>query len=218
MLTTLLPPTSGSARVGGFDIVRQAASVRRAIGYVPQLISADGGLTGYENLLIFAKLYDLPRAQRKTRVQDALAFMGLSDAADRLVNQYSGGMIRRLEIAQSMRHRPDVLFLDEPTVGLDPLARKAIWDHILRLQDDHGTTIFLTTHLTEEADAFCSRMAIMHLGKNAAIGSPADLKGSHGAPGATLDDVFIHFSSNRADPGERYRETSSARRTARRMS
>jgi ABC-2 type transport system ATP-binding protein len=217
MLTTLLPPTSGSARVAGFDIVRQAASVRHVIGYVPQLISADGALTGYENLLIFAKLYDIPRKQRETRIREALAFMGLSDAADRLVNQYSGGMIRRPEVAQSMLHRPPVLFLDEPTVGLDPLARKAVWDHILRLPADHGTTIFFTTHLMEEADIFCNRVAIMHLAKVAAIGSPADLKTSLGTPGASLDDVFIHYSGGTPDSGESYREASRARRTARRL-
>ena len=113
MLTTLLPPTSGEARVAGFDISRQAASVRRMIGYVPQALSVDGSLTGYENLLIFAKLYDIPRKERKTRLRDALAFMGLSDAADKLVREYSGGMIRRLEIAQSTLHRPPVLFLDD---------------------------------------------------------------------------------------------------------
>ena len=107
-------------------------AVRRVIGYVPQVLSADGTLTGYENLLIFAKLYDIPRASRKARIHDALAFMGLQDAADTLVRQYSGGMIRRLEIAQSMLHRPRVLFLDEPTVGLDPLARQAVWEHIAR--------------------------------------------------------------------------------------
>src|ERR1044072_2190520 len=133
MLTTLLPPTSGKASVAGFDVVRNASSVRRLIGYVPQTISVDGSLTGYENLLIFAKLYDIPARERKSRVRDALAFMGLTDAADKLVRQYSGGMIRRLEIAQSTLHRPWLLFLDEPTVGLDPLARKAVWEHIERL-------------------------------------------------------------------------------------
>jgi ABC-2 type transport system ATP-binding protein len=115
MLTTLLPPTSGKARVGGFDVARGATQVRRIIGYVPQMLSADGTLTGYENLLVFAKLYDLPRAERESRVRGALAFMGLTDAADKLVHDYSGGMIRRLEIAQSMLHEPRVLFLDEPT-------------------------------------------------------------------------------------------------------
>src|SRR5436853_1812435 len=109
MLTTLLPPTSGDARIAGFSITRQAAAVRRTIGYVPQALSADGTLTGYENLLIFAKLYDIPRSERLARVRDALAFMGLTEAADNLVRTYSGGMIRRLEIAQSMLHRPQLL-------------------------------------------------------------------------------------------------------------
>jgi ABC-2 type transport system ATP-binding protein len=118
----LLPPTSGHAWIGGCDVVEQAGDVRRIIGYVPQLVSADGALTGRENLLVFAKLYDLPRGEREARIDAALAFMGLSDAADRLVRTYSGGMIRRLEIAQSTLHRPRVLFLDEPSVGLDPLV------------------------------------------------------------------------------------------------
>ena len=138
MLTTLLPPTSGTACINGFDILAQPASVRRSIGYVPQLLSADGTLTGYENLLIFAKLYDLPRGERERRVREALEFMGLEEAADRMVRGYSGGMIRRLEIAQSMLHRPAVLFLDEPTVGLDPVARMAVWDHIDQLRQDSG--------------------------------------------------------------------------------
>ena len=176
MLTTLLPPSAGDARVAGFDIVRQAADVRHVIGYVPQMLSADGALTGYENLLIFAKLYDIPRAERESRVRNALAFMGLADAADKLVRDYSGGMIRRLEIAQSMLHRPRLLFLDEPTVGLDPLARKAVWDHLERLRADYGTTIVLTTHLMEEADSLCSRVAIMHLGKVGPLVRPPNSK------------------------------------------
>lgn len=164
MLTTLLPPTAGAATIAGFDVVRHPAEVRRIIGYVPQVLSADGTLTGYENLLIFAKLYDIPRAERESRIRSALAFMGLADAADKLVREYSGGMIRRLEVAQSMLHRPRLLFLDEPTVGLDPLARKAVWEHIARLRTDYSTTIFLTTHYMEEADSLCHRVAIMHLG------------------------------------------------------
>jgi ABC-2 type transport system ATP-binding protein len=164
MLTTLLPPSSGNARVAGFDIARHAADVRRNIGYVPQMLSADGTLSGYENLLIFAKLYDVPHREREARLREALAFMSLTDAANKLVRDYSGGMIRRLEIAQSMLHRPRVLFLDEPTVGLDPLARKAVWEHIQQLRTEFGMTIFMTTHLMDEADAECNRVAIMHLG------------------------------------------------------
>jgi ABC-2 type transport system ATP-binding protein len=217
MLTTLLPPTAGTASVAGFDIVHHAGDVRRVIGYVPQVLSADGALTGYENLLIFAKLYDIPRAERESRVRSALAFMGLADAADKLAQHYSGGMIRRLEIAQSMLHRPRVLFMDEPTVGLDPLARKSVWEHIERLRADYGTTIFLTTHLMEEADSLCSRVAIMHLGKVAATGSPADLKASIGGNGVTLNDVFIHYAGDILESGGSYRETSRTRRTARRL-
>jgi ABC-2 type transport system ATP-binding protein len=217
MLTTLLPPTSGQASVTSFDVVREAAKVRRVIGYVPQMLSADGTLTGYENLLIFAKLYDLPRAERTARVRHALAFMGLADAADKLVRKYSGGMIRRLEIAQSMLHQPQLLFLDEPTIGLDPIARKAVWEHIERLRADSGTTIFLTTHFMEEADSLCSRVAIMHLGRVVAIGTPADLKASLGIAEATLDDVFVHYAGSSLDNGGSYRETSRTRRTARRL-
>jgi ABC-2 type transport system ATP-binding protein len=215
MLTTLLAPTSGKARVAGFDIIRQAASVRRMIGYVPQALSVDGSLTGYENLLIFAKLYDIPRKERKARLRDALAFMGLSDAADKLVREYSGGMIRRLEIAQSTLHRPPVLFLDEPTVGLDPLARKAVWEHVERLRDDYGTTIVMTTHYMEEADSLCNRVAIMHLGKVAVIGTPEELKTSIG--GGTLDDVFVHYAGDALESGGSYRETASERRMAKRL-
>jgi ABC-2 type transport system ATP-binding protein len=217
ILTTLLPPTSGAARVAGFDVVDQAGDVRRVIGYVPQMLSADGALTGYENLLIFAKLYDLPRAERESRVQGALALMGLEDAADKLVRDYSGGMIRRLEIAQSMLHLPRVLFLDEPTIGLDPLARKAVWEHIEQLRADYGTTIVLTTHLMEEADHLCSRLAIMHMGRIAAIGTPADLKAAIGKDQATLDDVFIHYAGDTLEAGGGYRETTRTRRTARRL-
>ncbi len=217
MLTTLLPPTSGRARVAGFDIARQAGQVRRVIGYVPQMLSADGTLTGYENLLIFAKLYDLPRAGREQRVRDALSFMGLADSADKLVREYSGGMIRRLEIAQSMLHAPRLLFLDEPTVGLDPLARKAVWERIEELRREYGTTILLTTHYMEEADSLCDRVAIMHLGQVAACGAPAQLKASIGREGATMDDVFAHYSGAELESGGSFRETFRTRRTARRL-
>ena len=217
MLTTLLPPTSGTAVIAGFDIVHQAADVRRVIGYVPQLISADGTLTGYENLLIFAKLYDIPRAEREARIQHALDFMGLAEAAQQLVRTYSGGMIRRLEIAQAVLHRPRVLFLDEPTVGLGPLARSAVWQHIEQLRADYGTTIVLTTHLMDEADNLCSRVAIMHLGKVAVIGTPAELKASLNGNGKTLDDVFVHYAGNTLESGGGFSESKRTRIAARRL-
>jgi len=216
MLTTLLPPTAGNASVNDHDITHDAVGVRRVIGYVPQLLSADGSITGYENLLIFSKLYDIPRQERKQRISDLLDFMELSDFADKLVRTYSGGMIRRLEIAQAMLHRPKVLFLDEPTIGLDPVARKTVWEHIQQLRANYGTTIFLTTHYMDEADQMCTRLAIMHLGKVAAIGSPTELKVSVGQE-ATLDDAFAYYSGAEVDSAGGYRDTSRVRRIARRV-
>lgn len=218
MLTTLLPPTSGRATIAGLDVAKYPSDVRRLIGYVPQMLSADGTLTGYENLLIFAKLYDLPRAGRTELVHNALNFMGLEEAGGKLVREYSGGMIRRLEIAQSLLHRPKLLFLDEPTVGLDPLARIAVWTHIEKLRNDFGTTILLTTHFMEEADTLCSRVAIMHHGQVAALGSPDELKASLNQPDASLDDVFVHYAGDKLENVEGgYREASRTRRTARRL-
>jgi len=217
MIITLLPPSAGSASVGGFDVVRNSSEVRRLIGYVPQIISADGTLTGRENLMIFASLYDIPRRERKERIDEALAFMDLADVADNLVKTYSGGMIRRLEIAQSMLHHPKVLFLDEPTIGLDPVGRKIVWDHIEKLRSEYGTTIFLTTHYMEEADKLCTRVGIMSRGKLAAIGAPADLKASLNTENATLEDVFTHYTSGNLDSSESFRETFLTRRTATRL-
>jgi ABC-2 type transport system ATP-binding protein len=217
MLTTLLPPTSGSARIAGFDLRRQPGDVRRVIGYVPQLLSADGTLTGRENLEILGKLYDIPRRDLRRRVDEALEFMGLQDSGNKMVRDYSGGMIRRLEVAQSMLHRPPILFLDEPTTGLDPVARRAVWELIRRLRVNYGTTILLTTHLMEEADRLCRRVAIMNHGIVAAIGSPAGLKKGLHKPGATLDEVFIQFTGNPLDTGGTYRDTSRTRRVARRL-
>ena len=217
MLTTLLPPSAGSATIAGLDIAQQASAVRRVIGYVPQALSADGTLTGYENLLIFAKLYDIPAKQRHQRIQDVLAFMGLQEAAQRLVRTYSGGMIRRLEVAQSMLHRPQLLFLDEPTVGLDPLARTYVWTLVKQLCADYGTTIVLTTHFLEEADNLCQRVAIMHRGQVIVTGTPTELKASLNQENATLDDVFIHYTGDQLNSGASYRETATTRRTAQRL-
>ena len=216
MLATLLPPSSGEARVAGFSITTQAVSVRHAIGYVPQAVSVDGSLTGYENLLIFAKLYDLPRSERRTRIREALEFMGLTADGGRLVGEYSGGMVRRLEIAQSTLHRPRVLFLEEPTVGLDPIARDAVWKHLVNLRDHYGTTLFFTTHYLEEAESHCDRMAIMHLGKVAALGTCKELEASLGS-GHTLNDVFVHYAGSALDSGGNFRTVSAERATAQRL-
>ncbi len=221
MLATLLPPTSGSATVAGYDIVHRPTDVRRSIGYVPQLLSADGSVTGYENLLVFARLYDIPAREIRARVQDSLDMMGLTDAADRLVRTYSGGMIRRLEIAQSMIHRPRLLFLDEPTVGLDPIAREAVWDHIRQLRDQYQTTILVTTHYMDEAEKLCNRVAVMHLGKMAALGTPEELEAEvareTGVQHATLDDVFSHYSGGVMDSGGTFRDAARTRRVAQRL-
>ncbi len=214
MLTTLLPPSAGAASVAGLDVMAQAAEVRRNIGYVPQMLSADGALTGYENLLLSARLYRIARQERAARIAAALAMMNLTDDADRLVQHYSGGMIRRLEIAQSMLHRPKVLVMDEPTVGLDPVARRAVWDDIRVLRKNIDMTILITTHDMEEADELCDRIALMHLGRIEIIGAPGELKRQIG-PQATLDDVFAHYTGVDIEREGGYRQAQRARRSAR---
>ena len=201
MLITLLPPSSGTASVAGHDIHREPRLVRRSIGYVPQLLSSDGALTARENLMTSARLYHLPTPERKERIDRALEFMGLEDAADRLVRTFSGGMVRRLEISQAMLHRPEVLFLDEPTVGLDPTARKAVWGLIRDLREAEGTTILLTTHYMDEAAELCGRVGFMHLGKLVALGTPAELSAQAGA-GKDLDDAFTYFTGFKVNSGE----------------
>jgi ABC-2 type transport system ATP-binding protein len=217
VLTTLLPPSSGTARVAGFDIQRQPARVRAEIAYVPQLVSADGGLTAAENLRLFAKLYGVPRREIGSRVSDALKFVGLEEAAHRVVRGYSGGMVRRLEIALALIHRPRVLFLDEPTVGLDPLARQVVWQQVRQLVEEFGMTILLTTHFMEEADSLCDRVAIMNRGQVTAIGSPAELKAALGIPNATLDDVFARHSVEQLESDGNFNEISRSRRSIARL-
>ncbi len=216
MLTTLLPPTSGTASVAGFDVRRQPARVRARIGYVPQLLSADGSLTAYENLLLSARLYLIPRSERRTCIEEALQMMDLTDASHRLVQQFSGGMIRRLEIAQAMLHRPPMLFMDEPTVGLDPLARRTVWEHVRQLQIRFGTTILISTHLMEEADELCGRIGVLHNGRLEKVGTPAELKAGAG-PNASLDDVFTQITGAELHPGE-YRNVRQTRRSLRSLS
>jgi ABC-2 type transport system ATP-binding protein len=217
MLVTLLPPSAGHAWVGGFDVEKKADNVRRLLGYVPQALSADGNLTGRQNLEVFAKLYDVPRAERRDRIDDALRFMGLDQAAHKLVSTYSGGMVRRLEIAQTLIHRPRLLFLDEPTIGLDPVARRAVWEHLTVLREQYGTTLFVTTHYMEEAEELCTRIAIMNRGKIVALGVPDALIDAVGVDDATLEDAFAHFTGDTIESGGTYRDVRQVRRTAGRL-
>jgi ABC-2 type transport system ATP-binding protein len=220
MLTTLLSPTSGSAEVGGFDIAQSPGEVRRRIGYVSQLVSADGALTGYENLRLSAKLYGLSKSERDDRITDALSFMGLADSARKLVRTYSGGMIRRLELAQAMLHRPAILFLDEPTIGLDPVARRVVWDRLLDLRRDYGMTVLITTHDMEEAETLSGQLAILHQGRVSVVGKPAELRAGLSVElgaDATMDDVFVHYAGGLIHEGGTFREVAQTRRTAHRL-
>ncbi len=217
MLTTLLPVTSGEVTIQGYLLTRQPAQVRRHLGYVPQALSVDSNLTGYENLLMVAKLYDVPRQQRQSRIRDTLAYVGLEAAAQHLVQRYSGGMIRRLEIAQALIHQPPILFMDEPTVGLDPVARHALWDLLQNVRSQLGTTLFLSTHFMEEADYLCDRVAIMDSGRIVVMGSPNELKASISQTNATLDQVFIHYTGHDLESRGSYRDISQTRNTARRL-
>ncbi len=186
MITTLARPTAGSIRVFGIDAQRAPQEVRQMLGFVPQAISVDGDLTGYENLLVFAKLFFVGREERKQRILDALEYFGLADRANELVKNYSGGMMRRLEIAQALVNRPKVMFLDEPSIGLDPYSKKQVIDQIRELNREFGTTILITTHDMAEADVLCNRLAIMNIGKIAISGAPADLKRSVGGDVLTV--------------------------------
>jgi len=216
MLITLLGPSEGTARVAGFDVVTQAAKVRRAIGYVPQLLSADGSLTAWENLAVFSRLYHIPRPERRARIEHALSFSGLEEFSHKLVREFSGGMVRRLEIAQSMLHRPSVLFLDEPTIGLDPVASHGVWEELRALVAAEGTTLVLTTHDMEEAEQLCDEISIVHRGRVVAAGSPADLAAAVG-PEATLDDAFVALTGEEGETEGGLRHVARTRRTARRL-
>jgi len=219
ILATLLPPTSGEALIGGYNVFKNSSKIRRMIGYVPQLLSADGNLTGYENLLIFAKLYDIPSKERKSRIKESLHFMGLSDSADKMVKTYSGGMIRRLEIAQAVLHKPLVLFLDEPTVGLDPVARSSVWEYVKTLSEN-GTTVLMSTHYMEEADAMCSRIVILDKGNIAAMGTPLDLKLSIGDSECNLNKVFEFYVGKTLESEEiegSYKDVYRTRRISKRL-
>jgi ABC-2 type transport system ATP-binding protein len=218
ILTTLLPVQEGTAAIFGVDVARHPIQVRRLVGYVPQQLSADATLTGRENVGLFARLFDVPRRERKDRVDEALAMMGVDGAADRLVSTYSGGMVRRLELAQALVSRPRLLVLDEPTIGLDPIGRDNVWERVLALRAS-GMTVLMTTHYMDEADELCDRVALMHGGRIQALGSPNDLKASLGN-GASLEDVFRHFAGRSLaddEGGDSFREVRSTRRTAGRL-
>lgn len=180
MLTTVLRPTSGSAKVCGHDVVAHPRDVRRCLGLVPQEYTADEDLTGIENILLCADLYDIPRDEAKARAEELLELVHLSDARDRKVETYSGGMRRRLELACGLVNRPKVLFLDEPTLGLDVQTRTAVWEYIRTLKERYRMTLFMTTHYLEEADQACDRIAIIDHGKIVAIDSPQALKAGLG--------------------------------------
>jgi len=187
MLTTLMKPSRGSAKVCGYDVVKESKKVREQISYVPQDMALDRKLTGRENVLLYAKIYGVRDRAEKT--ENVLELLELSGRADDLVKTYSGGMRRRLELAQALVHEPEVLFLDEPTLGLDVAARKKIWGHISSLREK-GVTIFMTTHYLEEAENYCDRVAIIDKGEIKAVGSPSELKGELGKE-ASLNDVFL---------------------------
>ncbi len=199
MLTTLLPPTSGRATVGGFDIVRQGGEVRAAIGAALQEAALDGMLTGREHLRLQATLQGIPSRDRSARTNALLERVGLADAADRRVSGYSGGMKRRLDLALALVHQPRILFLDEPTTGLDPQSRAALWEEVERLARQEGITVFLTTQYLEEADALADRIGIIDQGKLVAEGTPAHLKAEIGSPSVEVTPVEADASDRLAE-------------------
>ncbi len=199
VLTTLLRPTGGSVRVGGLDVVRSPREVRKLLGYAGQSIGVDGDLTGRENLRLIGHLYHLPGSVVRDRVEELLDVLQLAEAADRPAGTYSGGMRRRLDLGSGLMHHPPLLFLDEPTTGLDPQTRNAVWDYLRTLHRTERTTIFLTTQYMEEADQLCERLAIMDHGRIVAAGTPHELKSAIGADLVTIrlpqDEAF---EANRA--------------------
>jgi ABC-2 type transport system ATP-binding protein len=219
LINTLLPAQEGEVHVMGFDVRRSPMEVRRRLGYVPQQLSIEAALTGRENVMWFTRLFDVPRSQRASRSADALEMMGLTEAADRLAGTYSGGMVRRLELAQALVNLPALLVLDEPTVGLDPVARDSVWRRVQEMRGDREMTVLVTTHYMEEADALCDRVALMHRGRVQVEGSPEELKSLIG-PEATLEDVFRRYTGGGIQGGDEQgglREIRSTRRTAGRL-
>ncbi|MFZ0430732.1 MAG: ATP-binding cassette domain-containing protein [Acidobacteriota bacterium] len=187
MLTTLVPPTSGSARVQGLDIVHEARAIRNIIGVIPQAMTSDLDLSAEENMSIFAKLYGIPREKRQRTIRELLQAVDLEQWADKPVKMFSGGMRRRLEIARGLVHEPKIFFLDEPTTGLDPVSRVAVWEMLTRIKHERDLTIIVTTHYMDEADKLCDRIAIVDHGKLEALDSPLKLKAS--IPGKNILEV-----------------------------
>jgi len=187
MLTTLVPPTSGTATVAGHDIIRDPNAVRSSIGVIPQNMTSDPELTCAENIGIHARLFGITGEPRRRRTEELLAAVGLADRANALAATLSGGMRRRLEIARGMVHNPQILFLDEPTTGLDPVSRISVWEMITKLRAQEGRTLFLTTHYMDEADRLCDRLAIVDKGKVVAMDTPVTLKSS--VPGASRIEI-----------------------------
>ncbi|WP_344669240.1 ABC transporter ATP-binding protein [Catenulispora yoronensis] len=237
-ITTLLKVPPGMVRLFGHDVAKERMAARRLLGYVPQQLSADGGLTGRENVALFARVFDIPRRERAPRVAEALEIVGLADVADRMASTYSGGMVRRLELAQALVSAPRLLILDEPTIGLDPIARTSVWERISDVRAATGMTVLVTTHYMDEADQYCDRLALMHKGRIRAIGTPDSLKAdlaarwrrertdaadTNSAPrdgDPTLEDVFRHFAGGELrgeSEGGGFRDVRRTRHTATRV-
>jgi ABC-2 type transport system ATP-binding protein len=235
VLTTLLKPSAGRALVAGYDVSRDSLAVRASIGYIPQAISVDGALTAYENLDFYGRVSGVPRRERRERIAEVIETMELQpmpagsgtragasvSRSGRLARTLSGGMLRRLEIASALLNRPAVLFLDEPTVGLDPNARTMVWERLRALREQSGTTILVTTHLMEEAERHCERLAVIDRGRLVEQGEPAELLERHGAE--SLEAVFSAVTGRPLDePGHddeegRLADVRAQRRVARRL-
>ena len=220
VLTTLLRPSAGRALVAGYDVRSDALAVRASIGYIPQAISVDGALTAYENLDFYGRVTGVPRRERRERIAEAIETMKLEPMLDRLARTLSGGMLRRLEIASALLNRPEVLFLDEPTVGLDPNARTLVWEELKALREQAGTTILVTTHVMEEAERHCDRLGVIDRGRLVEQGEPAELIERHGAE--SLEEVFTAVTGRTigdesTDEEGRLSDVRAQRRVARRL-
>jgi len=210
MLTTLVPPSSGTARIHGFDVATAANDVRACIGVIPQAMTSDLDLSAVENMSIFAKLYGIPRERRRRIIDELLEAVDLTPWADKPVKNFSGGMRRRLEIARGLVHEPKIFFLDEPTTGLDPVSRVAVWEMLARLKRERDLTILMTTHYMDEADKLCDRIAIVDHGKLVALDSPLKLKAS--IPGKNILEVsFAEVPNGWAETLERLPEVADVR-------